>query len=64
MTSLICKNQGGLEKYRISFIELKGIQVSEVSQIFELIKQGGKPLNIFDIVVAKTFKLSVPQNRL
>ena len=45
-----------LEKYRLSFIELKGIQVSEVCQIFERINQAGKPLHIFDIVVAKTFR--------
>ena len=45
-----------LENYRISFIELKGIQVSEVCQIFERINQAGKPLDIFDIVVAKTYK--------
>lgn len=45
-----------LDTYRISFIEVKGIQVSEVCQIFERINQAGKPLNIFDIVVAKTFK--------
>jgi hypothetical protein len=45
-----------LDNYRISFIEVKGIQVAEVCQIFERINQAGKPLNIFDIVVAKTFK--------
>lgn len=45
-----------LDNYRISFIELKGIQVSEVCQIFERINQAGKPLNIFDIIVAKTFR--------
>lgn len=45
-----------LDNYRVSFIEVKGIQVSEVCQIFERINQAGKPLNIFDIVVAKTFK--------
>jgi uncharacterized protein with ParB-like and HNH nuclease domain len=45
-----------LDNYRISFIEVKGIQVSEVCQIFERINQAGKPLNIFDIIVAKTFK--------
>ncbi len=48
-----------LENYKLSFIELKGIQVSEVCQIFERINQAGKPLDIFDIVVAKTFK---PEN--
>lgn len=45
-----------LVNYRISFIELKGIQVAEVCQIFERINQAGKPLSIFDIVVAKTFR--------
>jgi len=45
-----------LDNYRLSFIELKGIHVSEVCQIFERINQAGKPLDIFDIVVAKTFR--------
>jgi len=45
-----------LDNYKVSFIELRGIQVSEVCQIFERINQSGKPLSIFDIVVAKTFK--------
>lgn len=48
-----------LDNYRISLIELKGIHVSEVCEIFERINQEGKPLNIFDIVVAKTFR---PEN--
>lgn len=47
-----------LDNYRISLIELKGIQVSEVCEIFERINQEGKPLNIFDIIVAKTFRPS------
>ena len=46
-----------LDNYRLSFIELKGIAVSEVCQIFERINQEGKPLDIFDIVVAKTFRV-------
>lgn len=46
-----------LDKYRLSFIGLKGIEVSEVCEIFERINQEGKPLNIFDIVVAKTFRV-------
>ena len=46
-----------LTNYRISFIELKGIKVSEVCQIFERINQAGKPLDIFDIVVAKTYRV-------
>mgnify|MGYP001214635060 CR=1 FL=1 len=47
-----------LDNYRLSFVELKGIAVSEVCQIFERINQEGKPLDIFDIVVAKTFRLA------
>ena len=47
-----------LNNYRISFIELRGIEVSEVCQIFERINQEGKPLDIFDIVVAKTFRVA------
>jgi hypothetical protein len=57
----LSKIKGVLDNYRISFIEVKGIQVSEVCQIFERINQAGKPLNIFDIVVAKTFKPEVKQ---
>ena len=45
-----------LDNYQISFIELRGIQVSEVCEIFERINQEGKPLDIFDIVVAKTYR--------
>ncbi|MDQ3634643.1 MAG: DUF262 domain-containing protein [Acidobacteriota bacterium] len=52
-----------LDKYRLSFIEVKGIQVAEVCQIFERINQAGKPLNIFDIVVAKTFKTTSETDR-
>lgn len=45
-----------LDNYRLSIIELREIKVPEVCQIFERINQAGKPLNIFDIVVAKTFQ--------
>ncbi|SYZ73774.1 conserved hypothetical protein [Candidatus Zixiibacteriota bacterium] len=45
-----------LDNYRMSFIEVRGIQVAEVCQIFERINQAGKLLCIFDIVVAKTFR--------
>lgn len=57
----LSKIKGVLDNYRISFIEVKGIQVSEVCQIFERINQAGKPLSIFDIVVAKTFKPATKQ---
>lgn len=50
------------DNYRISFITLKGIQVAEVCQIFERINQAGKPLDIFDIVVAKTFQVASAEN--
>jgi len=45
-----------LDNYRVSLIVLRDIQVAQVCQIFERINQEGKPLNIFDIVVAKTFR--------
>jgi hypothetical protein len=48
--------QSVLQNYRLSFIELHGIEVAEVCQIFERVNQAGKPLNIFDIVVAKTYR--------
>jgi hypothetical protein len=51
-----------LYNYKISFIELRGIEVAEVCQIFERINQAGKPLNIFDIVVAKTFRIEDKKN--
>ena len=51
-----------LNNYRLSFIELKGIKVAEVCQIFERINQAGKPLDIFDIVVAKTFRPASNEN--
>lgn len=52
------------DNYRISFIELRGIEVAEVCQIFERINQAGKPLYIFDIVVAKTFRIEDKKNNI
>jgi hypothetical protein len=52
--------QSVLQNYRLSFIELHGIEVAEVCQIFERINQAGRPLNIFDIVVAKTYRAADP----
>ena len=49
-----------LDNYRIAYIDLKGIAVGEVCQIFERINQAGKPLDIFDIVVAKTYRQKTP----
>ena len=48
------------DNYKLSFIELRGIEVAEVCQIFERINQAGQPLSMFDIVVAKTF---VPKSK-
>ena len=45
------------DNYKLSFVELRGIEVAEVCQIFERINQAGQPLSMFDIVVAKTFRL-------
>jgi len=45
------------KNYRLSFIELRNIQVSQVCQVFERINQEGKPLSIFDIMVAKTYRV-------
>ena len=44
------------DTYKLSFIELRGIDVAEVCQVFERVNQAGQPLNMFDIVVAKTFR--------
>ena len=44
------------DNYKLSFIELRGIEVAEVCQIFERINQAGQQLSMFDIVVAKTFR--------
>lgn len=44
------------DSYQLSLIELNGIQVAEVCQIFERVNTGGRPLSIFDIVVAKTYR--------
>ena len=50
------------DNYKLSFIELRGIEVAEVCQIFERINQAGQPLSMFDIVVAKTFRPAVDGN--
>lgn len=55
--------KGVLDNYNLSFIELKGIEVAEVCQIFERINQAGKPLDIFDIVVAKTFRSKTDEDK-
>lgn len=44
------------DNYRIATIELRGITVPEVCVIFRRINIAGKDLDIFDIVVAKTYR--------
>jgi hypothetical protein len=48
------------DNYKLSFIELRGIEVAAVCQIFERINVAGQPLSMFDIVVAKTFRPEAP----
>ncbi|WP_324757012.1 GmrSD restriction endonuclease domain-containing protein [Haloarcula sp. GH36] len=45
-----------LQQYRIPFIKLRDIEINEVTEIFERVNQEGEPLDIFDIIVAKTFR--------
>lgn len=52
-----------LDNYQIAYIDLKGIAVGEVCQIFERINQAGKPLDIFDIVVAKTYRIETREKK-
>jgi hypothetical protein len=54
--SQLRKFKEAIDNYRLSFIELREIGVAEVCQVFERINQAGQPLNIFDIVVAKTYR--------
>lgn len=48
--------QSVLINYKISYILLQGIEVREVCDIFERINREGKPLEVVDIIVAKTYK--------
>lgn len=50
--------QSVLANYRVPFILLKGVQIAEVCQIFERINREGQPLDTFDIVVAKTYRVA------
>lgn len=46
------------DSYRLSLIWFEGIEVREVCDIFDRINREGKPLDIVDIVVAKTYRKS------
>ncbi len=43
-------------EYRLSVIRIRGVQVSEVCEIFERINQEGKRLDPVDIIVARTYR--------
>lgn len=42
--------------YRLSVIRIRGVEVSEVCEIFERINQEGKRLHPVDIIVARTYR--------
>jgi len=42
--------------YKISLIRIRGVEVSEVCEIFERINQEGKKLDPVDIIVARTYR--------
>ena len=54
--------QSVFANYKLAFIELRGIEVAEVCQIFERINQAGQRLSMFDIVVAKTYRPEGEEN--
>lgn len=42
--------------YKVALIRIKGVEVSEVVEIFERINQEGKKLHAVDIIVARTYR--------
>jgi hypothetical protein len=46
--------------YKIAVIRIKGVEVSEVCEIFERINQEGKKLDPVDIIVARTYRNEDP----
>lgn len=50
--------------YKIPVIRIKGVQVSEVCEIFERINQEGKRLDPVDIIVARTYRTEDPKTGL
>jgi len=49
------------DRYRLSLIWLEGIEVKEVCDIFDRVNTEGQPLDVVDIVVAKTFRNKTPE---
>ena len=50
-----CKNS--FSSYPLSIVEAEGIDLNDAVSIFERINQGGKKLNLFDLVVASTWSV-------
>jgi len=46
--------------YKIAVVRIKGVEVSEVCEIFERINQEGKKLHPVDIIVARTYRPEKP----
>lgn len=47
--------------YKLSVVRIKGVEVSEVCEIFERINQEGKKLHPVDIIVARTYQTEDPK---
>lgn len=48
--------------YKIAVVKIKGVEVSEVCEIFERINQEGKKLHPVDIIVARTYRPEKSEN--
>lgn len=49
------KYKGRIEKYAFPIIEVRDVQIDVATEIFTRINVGGKPLTLFEIMVAKTY---------
>jgi hypothetical protein len=49
--------------YKIAVVRIKGVEVSEVCEIFERINQEGKKLHPVDIIVARTYRPENPAKK-
>ena len=47
--------QDRIKSYQYSIIQIKDVSISVATEIFTRINVGGKPLSVFEIMVAKTF---------
>ncbi len=57
MRSQIKKYNTTLERYDFSIVEVKNAEIEIATDIFTRLNVGGKPLNLFEIMVAKTYDL-------